>query len=140
MIPVITIRKEEKIKKAPARLSRIKAVIFHLYPGVFIALGFMILAPLFMRYGFPPQFGSLIAIAVVAVPLLLLHLNRVKKQEGRKHITELNGFSNKIPTVRLILYSAGLVIFAFIIWGITQPSDVIITKIMLRSELILRRT
>jgi len=85
---VTTIRKKE-IAKKPNDLSKTKAILFHLYPGIFITLGFIIFAPLFMRYGFPPQFGSLIAIAVVAVPLLLLHLHRVKKQENKNKITNV---------------------------------------------------
>ena len=122
------IRKIGTVQKISSRLSKAKTIVYHLYPGVFITLGFIILAPLSVHFGFPPQFGSLIAIAVVAVPLLLLHLNQVKKQEGKRRITEINGFTNKLATSRLILYSLGLVIFAFIIWGVTQPIDIIIAK------------
>lgn len=128
MIPVITTSKKKGIKKAAAGLSKIKVIIFHLYPGVLITLGFIVLAPFFMRYGFPPQFGSLIAIALVAVPLLLLHLSHVRKHENKSSIIEVNGFTNKLPTARLILYAASLVIFAFIVWGVTQPLDVFITN------------
>jgi len=124
---VTTIRKKE-IAKKPNDLSKTKVIIFHLYPGVLITLGFIVFAPLFMRYGFPPQFGSLIAIAVVAVPLLLLHLHRVKKQENKNRITDINGLTNKLPISRLIFYSLALIIFAFVIWGATQPLDAIITK------------
>jgi len=128
MIPVVTIRKKEKVEKTSTGISKIKAVIFHLYPGIFITLGFIIFAPFFMCYGFPPQFGSLVAIAVVAVPLLLLHLHNSKKQENKNSITDINGLTNKLPTSRLILYSLALVTFAFIIWGATQPLDAIVTK------------
>ena len=128
MTTVITPIRKTEIAKKSNELSKIKTIIFHLYPGIFITLGFIVLAPFFMRYGFPPQFGSLIAIAVVAVPLLLLHLRSVKKQEGKDRITDINGLTNKLPTSRLILYSFGLVVFAFVIWGATQPLDAIITK------------
>jgi len=128
MTTVVTPIRKTEIAKKSNELSKIKTVIFHLYPGIFITLGFIVLAPFFMRYGFPPQFGSLIAIAVVAVPLLLLHLRSVKKQGGKDRITDINGLTNKLPTSRLILYSFGLVVFAFVIWGATQPLDAIITK------------
>jgi len=38
----------------------------------------------------------------------------------------LNG--NKLSTSKLILYAAGLVVFAFLIWGITQPLNKIISE------------
>ena len=128
MTTVITPIRKTEIAKKSNELSKIKTIIFHLYPGIFITLGFIVLAPFFMRYGFPPQFGSLIAIAVVAVPLLLLHLRSVKKQGGKDRITDINGLTNRLPTSRLISYSLGLVVFAFVIWGATQPLDAIITK------------
>ncbi len=41
---------------------------------------------------------------------------------------ELNGYKNKLSTGKLILYALALVVFAFLIWGITQPVDKIITN------------
>jgi membrane protease YdiL (CAAX protease family) len=113
------------------QLNKVKSVIFHLYPGIFITLGFIILAPLSIKYGFPPQFGMLLAIILVALPLLLLHLFKVKKQENRKSIFALNGYTNKLPKGKLILYSIALVIFAFTIWGITAPMNKVITEKLL---------
>jgi len=40
----------------------------------------------------------------------------------------LNGYKNKLSTSKLILYAAGLVVFAFLIWGITQPLNKIISE------------
>lgn len=128
MITAITINKEHKVEQTSAQLSKMKAIIFHWYPGIFITLGFIILAPFFMLFGFPPQFGSLVAIALVAVPLMLVHLSQVKKQENKNRIADINGLTNKLPMSRLILYSLGLVILAFIIWGATQPLNAVITK------------
>jgi membrane protease YdiL (CAAX protease family) len=44
-----------------------------------------------------------------------------------KSIWALNGYTNKLPTGRLVLYALGLVVFAFLIWGVTQPLNKIIT-------------
>ena len=128
MISLPEIVKQPKARKRTVTLSKTKAILFHLYPGVCIALGFIILAPFFMRFGFPPQFGSLVAIVLVAVPLLLLHLQHAKKIENKSSITKLNLLTNKLPTSKLILYSIGLVTLMFLIWGITQPVDAVITQ------------
>jgi len=117
-----------KSEQASIQLSKAKAILYHLYPGVCIALGFIFLAPFFMHFGFPPQFGSLVAIILVALPLLASHLSRARKRENKNRIVELNLLTGKLPTLKLILYSVGLVILMFMIWGITQPLDAIITQ------------
>ncbi|MXV52795.1 CPBP family intramembrane metalloprotease [Pedobacter sp. HMF7647] len=109
------------------QLENFKAIIYHLYPGLLITAGFVIFAPLAIKYGFPPQFGMLLSIIVVAVPILFFHMRAAKRLEEKSHISDLNGFKEKLPLVRLILYSSGLVIFAFIIWGITQRVSNLIT-------------
>ncbi len=113
------------------QLSKAKAILFHLYPGAIIMLGFIVLTPFFMKYGFPPQFGMLLSIVVVAVPLLVVHMLRAKKQENKKSIYELNGYTRKLSTGKLILYALGLVVFALAIWGATQPLNIIITQKLL---------
>jgi len=110
------------------QLSKTRAVLFHLYPGVIITVCFALLTPLFLKYQLPPQFSILLIIAIVAVPLLLLHINRAKKEEQKDKLTQINGYNNKLTTSRLILCIAGLVMFMFFIWGITQPLNKIITE------------
>src|SRR5678816_3865566 len=110
------------------QLSKTRAVLFHLYPGVIITVCFALLTPLFLNYQLPPQFSILLIIAIVAVPLLLLHINRAKKEEQKDKLTQINGYNNKLTTSRLILCIAGLVMFMFFIWGITQPLNKIITE------------
>jgi len=123
----ISIQKRPEKKVVVRQLSKVKSVLYHLYPGVLIALCFTIITPLLAKHGYPPQLGSLIAIIFVAIPLLLLHLSQARKREHRKNIWELNLYKNKLSTRKLILYSLSLVIFMFLIWGITQPLDKIIT-------------
>jgi len=109
------------------QLSKTKSVFLHLYPGIFIALCFIIITPYLVKHGYPPQLGSLLAIIIVAIPLLLVHLASAKNKEHRKNIWELNVYRNKLSTGKLILYSVGLVVLMFLIWGVTQPLDKIIT-------------
>ena len=113
------------------QLSKGKAILYHLYPGVLITLAFIILAPIGIRYGFPPQFGMLLAIVLVALPVLLAHLYSVRKTENKSSLLGVNGLQNRLPTMRLILYALGLVIFAFLIWGATAPINKIITDNLL---------
>ena len=110
------------------QLSKTKAVLYHLYPGIIITACFAVLTPFLLNYQLPPQFSILIAIGIVAVPLLLFHLNKTKKDEHKNHLREINGYPNKLSTGKLVLYIAGLVVFMFFIWGVTQPLNVIITQ------------
>jgi membrane protease YdiL (CAAX protease family) len=113
------------------QLSKLRAIVYHLYPGILNTIGFIMFAPLSIKYGYSPQFGILLAVLLVAMPLLTGHLRLAKKEEQKKKITDLNGFTNKLPTGKLILYSLGLVVLAFIIWGLTQPANKIISDKLL---------
>ena len=110
------------------QLSKTKTVLYHLYPGVLICICFISMALLFQQYWWPPQLSLLIAIAVAAVPLLLLHLKKARRAENKKTILELNGLQNKLPNRLLIIYVAVLVVSSFLIWGITQPWNEIIVR------------
>jgi uncharacterized protein len=110
------------------QLSKLRSVLYHLYPGIFITFCFILLAPVLLKYHYPPQFSLLLAIVIAAIPLLLLHLNKARKTENYKTIPELNYYNKKLPAARLIVYIIGLVIFAFLVWGITQPLNEVITK------------
>jgi membrane protease YdiL (CAAX protease family) len=110
------------------QLSKTKAVLYHLYPGIIITACFAVLTPFFLNYQLPPQFSILIAIGIVAIPLLLLHLNKTKNDEHKNNLREVNGYPGKLSTRKLILYIAGLVVFMFFIWGVTQPLNVLITQ------------
>lgn len=114
------------------QLSKFNAISFHLYPGIIITIGFIFLAPFVMQFGFPPQFGMLLSIILIAVPLLVVHMFSAKKSENKKNIFELNRYNQKLPISKLILYSVGLVVFAFLVWGGTQPLNIIISQKLLK--------
>ena len=109
------------------QLSKTKSIFYHLYPGIFITICFAVLTPLLLKYELPPQFSILVVIGIVALPLLILHLNNSKKKEHKAKLTGVNGYTNKLSTGKLVLYIAGLVVFMFFIWGVTQPLNKIIT-------------
>ncbi len=112
--------------------SKGSSIINHLYPGVVITIGFVILTPILIKQHYPPQLSLLLCILLISLPLLLGHLLWAKKHEEVKSIWTLNGYKNKLPTGKLILYALGLVVFAFLIWGITQPLNIIITDKLFR--------
>lgn len=113
------------------QLTKGKAILYHLYPGVLITIGFVLLAPIAIRYGYPPQFGMLIAIILIAIPVLIAHLFIVKKNENKNKFSDINGLTSHLPTSKLIFYGLGLVIFAFLIWGVTQPTNKILSDHLL---------
>ena len=108
--------------------SKLRSVILHLYPGIFITLFFVLVTPWLVDKGYPPQFSMLLAILLVVVPLLAGHLFWERKQENKTRFQELIGLRNRLSAGRLILYVLGLVVWAFLVWGITQPLDLWITK------------
>lgn len=111
--------------------SKLKSIIFHLYPGLIIVLFFGLSTPYFLKLGLPPQLSMLTAILVVVIPLFLIHLNQARKLEEKKSIQDLISYSNDLPTARLIGYVAGLIVFAFLVYGLTQPLNVIISNKLL---------
>lgn len=108
--------------------TKLTSTLYHLYPGVLIALFFSLTTPFFVRNGLPPQLAMLVAIAVIVVPVFLLHLKKAKEEEGADRIYDLVEYKEKLPAGRLILYTIGLVLFAFIVYGFTQPLNQIITE------------
>ena len=110
------------------QLTKTKAILYHLYPGIVITAFFALLAPFLLQYNLPPQLSIMIVIAFVAIPLLAWHLSKTKRDEHKTRITEVNGYQNRISTGKLVLWIAGLVIFMFLVWGATQPLNKIITE------------
>ena len=103
------------------QLSKAKATWYHFYPGILITISFIAITPIAYRNHYPPQLGLLISILLVAIPVMVVHLRWVRKREKVPGILALNGYINRLPTAKLILYAVGLVILSFLIWGVTQP-------------------
>lgn len=110
------------------QLSKSKSILYHLYPGILITLGFVWLTPRMVAWGYPPQLSMLVCIVFIAVPVFIFHLVQAKKEENKPKIIRLNGYREKLPTFKLILYSLGLLVFAFLMWGLFQPIDLFLTE------------
>ncbi|HET9824833.1 MAG TPA: CPBP family intramembrane glutamic endopeptidase [Chitinophagaceae bacterium] len=113
------------------QLSKAQAILFHLYPGAIIVLSFVVLTPILGRYHYPPQLAILASIILVAIPLFISHLSWARKKEYNKSFWKLNAYKKKLSTGKLILYSVALVVFMFLVWGVTQPIDRIISAKLL---------
>lgn len=110
------------------QLSKIKSIIYHLYPGIIVTACFVLITPVLVAHQYPPQLGLLLSIPLAAIPILLIHLFIAKKQEHQTSLWQLNGYTKRLSTGKLVLYAIGLVLFAFLVWGITQPIDELVTE------------
>jgi len=113
------------------QLSKLKILWYHLYPGILLTGFFIVFAPLFYKEGIPPQLIILLGIPIVIIPTIYFHLVKVKKIENRDRITELIVYNEKLSKIKLIGYTLGLILFAFVVYGLTQPINSIITKNLL---------
>jgi CAAX protease family protein len=119
--------KQTRIKQ----LTRSQAILYHLYPGIIIVLSFVVLTPILISHHYPPQLSILVSIILVAIPLFISHLNWARKREASKSLWQLNGYKNKLRTDKLILYSLALVMFMYLVWGVTAPLNKIISDKLL---------
>ena len=110
------------------QLSKLKSILYHVYPGILITLFFSLITPFMVRKELPPQLAMLIAIVVIVVPVILLHLKKAAQLENLSRIKDLVVYNEQLPKKKLILYTAGLIVFAFIIYGAIQPLNLIITE------------
>lgn len=111
--------------------STSKSIFYHLYPGILITLFFTLITPFMVKNGLPPQFSMMMAIIFIVIPVFLVHLQAAKKQEGVARIIDLVTYNEKLPKRKLILYTTGLIVFAFLIYGLTQPINAVITEKLL---------
>lgn len=108
------------------QLSRTKTIFYHLYPGIIITAGFICLTPVLVRNHYPPQLSLLFCVIVIALPLMIAHLFWAKRNAGISFKNFIEGHETKLSNRRLMLYSIGLVVLAFLIWGLTQPLNTFI--------------
>jgi uncharacterized protein len=77
------------------QLSKSKSILYHLYPGILITLGFVWLTPRMVARGYPPQLSMLVCIVFIAVPVFIFHLVQAKKEENRTQNYSIKWVSGK---------------------------------------------
>jgi membrane protease YdiL (CAAX protease family) len=118
----------EKMKQ----MSNWKILWYHLYPGLLLTAFFIGTTILLQGKGIPPQLILLLGIPLVIVPVMYFHLLRAKERENRTSIGILVGsYTRKLSAIRLAGYSFMLIVFAFAVYGITQPINVFLTEKLL---------
>ena len=108
------------------QLSKTRAIIYHLYPGVIITVFFILVTPYFISNGLPPQLSMLVAIVLVVVPIISFHLLKAKQKEELARIKDLFTYTQKLSNKKLVFYTIGLIFFAFLVYGLLQPVNEII--------------
>ena len=102
-------------------INTLKAIWYHWYPGILLTLFFVAGTAGLNARGIPPQLILLLGIPLIIVPVMYIHLNRAKKNENKDHISELISYRERLPKLRLTGYTIGLIVFAFVVYGATQP-------------------
>lgn len=118
-------------QSAMRQYSTLKLVFYHLYPGVIITIFFILTAPILVERGLPPQLSMLIAIALVVIPILVYHLISVRNKENKNSLSDLIPYRQPLAKGKLIGYTIGLIVFAFLVYGLTQPVNAILTDKLL---------
>jgi membrane protease YdiL (CAAX protease family) len=63
----------------------------------------------------------MIAIVVIVTPVILIHLYRARSKEKCNRILDLVPYKKRLSRWKLIVYTAGLILFAYLVYGLTQP-------------------
>ena len=110
------------------QLSRSKILLYHFYPGILLTIFFILITPFAYAKGIPPQLVVLIGIPVVILPTIFVHLMKARKAEGKEKISDLIVYKEELPNFKLYGYTLGLIIFAFLVYGLTQPINLLINE------------
>lgn len=109
-------------------LTKVETVVYHLYPGVLIAAFFSLVTPYLVKTGLPPQLSMMIAIVVVVIPIILIHLNTVRKREGLPNLFSISSYNHSLSQGQIIGYSTLIIVFAFLMYGLTRPLNTLLEE------------
>lgn len=106
-----------------------KTVILHLLPGAVGTVAYSIIAPILMKSGYPSLLGILIAAAVVILPLELGYLlYQTRKNNGSSLMEGVVLYRKALPKWQYVVIPLGLVVWGFLVTGITPLLDNVIAK------------
>ncbi len=98
-----------------------RSVLLHLLPGL-LALGvYAALTPIVLRWGFPPLFASVLTIPLVLLPWMIGWLAfEARRATGRYQPLAVVTYRTKLTPRRMITWSAALIAWGAIVFGIAE--------------------
>jgi membrane protease YdiL (CAAX protease family) len=106
-----------------------KSILLHLLPGVAGTITYIVIAPILMKNGYPSMLAILIAAALVILPIELGFLfYRAKQIKGTFSLREIVLYRKTLPKWQYVVIPLLLVIWGFLVTGITPLLDIVIAK------------
>lgn len=113
----------------PNQHSLRQSLTLHLLPGALGSLAFVLCAPFFLAKGYPTILAFLIAASLVITPFQLGYLLwQAKRTTGKFSIASVVDLREALPKWQYIVFPLGMVIWAFLVSGVTGVLDSIISN------------
>ena len=113
----------------PKQHSLIKSITLHILPGLVGTIAYILIAPSLMQNGYPAILGILIAAAIIILPIELGYLfYQAKKVNGNFSLKGIVLYREALPKWQYVAIPLGLIVWGFLITGITPLLDNIILK------------
>jgi len=113
----------------PKQHSLIKLITLHVLPGFVGTIAYILIAPTLMKNGYPAILGILIAAAIVILPIELGYLfYQAMKVNGTFSLKGIVLYREALPKWQYVIIPLGLIVWGFLITGITPLLDNIILK------------
>ena len=105
------------------------SILLHLYPGGVILGLYLLFVPVANRLGYPPLLALMLAALIVLVGLELGHLLfEGYKRNSRWSLGGIILYKEKTKPLLFLSITVGSVIIAFILFGLTQPLDLVLLE------------
>mgnify|MGYP002640138763 CR=1 FL=1 len=106
-----------------------KTIALHLIPGALSTVLYIILAPAFLKNGYPALLAILVAATLTIVPVELgILFYQAKKESGRFSLKEIVLYREPLPKWQYFMIPLGLFIWIFLTTGITPLLDGVIAE------------
>lgn len=111
------------------KLSNLKMILLHLLPGLAGTIIYIMITPFLVKNGYPSIFSILVAAAVVILPIELgFLLYQAKQISGTFSLKKVLLYRKVLPKWQYIAIPLGLVVWGFLVTGITPLLDNAIAK------------
>ena len=103
-----------------------KSIVLHLLPGAIGTFAYALLAPLFLRNGYPAILALLVAAGFVIMPIKLVYLLIQAKKIGS--FGKVINYREALPRWQYVALPLGMVIWGFLASGALSILDIVIAK------------